>query len=167
MSKKYYDCHGYCYGSYYEIIMVTVEKQQKRDRTCWETCVCRYEEVWNNIIMVHVNTYHKFNNIDGRKIGTKSRDAKIENTSKKLFSFFLTLKREIRVNTSTTMHSNCPTTHVSLSHKLSELYPYGVFVIDVWSLQQTMIPKRRFYRQIRTSNAYVLDLNLLFYFQVS
>jgi len=49
-----------------------------------------------------------------------------------------------------------------LSLKLSELYPYGVFVIDIWSLQQTMIPKGRFYRQFRTSNGYVLDLNLFF-----
>lgn len=82
--------------------------------------------------------YHKFDNIDGGKIGTKSRDAKIENTSEKLFGFFLTFEREVRVNTGTTMHSNSPTNHVShfyLTRLTLLCYPSGVCFMSVWSLQ--------------------------------
>jgi hypothetical protein len=79
-------------------------KKEGQDRTGHDGCGYEVEQ----------NIYHKFDNIDGGKIGTKSRDAMIENTGKKLFSFFLTFKRKIWVNTGATVNSNSPTTHVSL-----------------------------------------------------
>lgn len=59
-------------------------------------------------------TYNKFNNINGGKIRTESRDSEIEAASEELFGLFLALEREIWVDTSATVHSNSPTAHLSL-----------------------------------------------------
>ena len=72
-------------------------------------------------------TYDKFDDIEGRSIGTKGRDAKIENASEELFGLILTLRWEIRVHTCATMHRYSPTPHYNFSLRFLTL-PYTFFV---------------------------------------
>jgi hypothetical protein len=64
-------------------------------------------------------TYNEFDDIDGRKVGTKSGDAEIEAASKELFGLLLTLLWEIWVDSSASMHSNSPPSHILLSSSLA------------------------------------------------
>ena len=101
-----------------------------------------------------IETYDEFDNIDGRKIGTKSRDAEIETVGKELFGFFLTLRREIRVNTSATMHGNSPTPHC-FSHSLSLSHPsLSAPYLSVSETATITSCYGCFYRQLRTWNAF-------------
>lgn len=59
-------------------------------------------------------TYDEFDDINGGKIGTKSRDAKIETASEELLGLLLTVGWEIRVDTSATVHRYSPASHLSL-----------------------------------------------------
>lgn len=63
-------------------------------------------------------TYDKFDDVEGRSIGTKGRDAKIENASEELFGLILTLRWEIRVHTCATMHRYSPTPHYNYNLSL-------------------------------------------------
>ena len=75
-----------------------------------------------------IETYDKFDDVDGRSIGTKSRDAKIETASKELLRFFLALRWEIWVHASSTMHRYSPTPHIFLSLLFSLFSTLSLFV---------------------------------------
>lgn len=76
-------------------------------------------------------TYDEFDDIDGGKVGAKSRDAEVEAASEELFGFFLTVGREVGVHTGAAMHSDCPPSH-NISHSLPRfLYLFNLFFY-VW-----------------------------------
>lgn len=63
------------------------------------------------------DAYDEFNDVNGRRRGgAKSRNTEIKTTSEELFGLILSLRREVWVNTSATVHRYCPPSHcLSLS----------------------------------------------------